>query len=633
MSFAVIGMFLLTFANQMEIVSIGVIAQKGPDFFELFGPIKDNDILDVNQITKEQLLTRWNELSTNDPNLVTKEDTIKFMTGVRPKGIVDRVIDMINYVIPVSQNVKGLALMVALVGLLRAVALFWQRYATKLVSIRISRDLRRDYFEHIQGLPMEFYAEHNIGSLSSRVVTDAFAIAEGINAFLTNYLQTPFTIGTTLILCFLTSWQLSLMTFLGFPLIIIPILYMAKKYKKVSRQLQKNQENFASVLVEFLSGIQTVKIYAMEEFSHKKYMEQNSLMARLEQKSAKYDLSARPVVHSIAMFLLAGTLLYGLYVLKMNVPEILVYCGFLYIFYEPVKKFAEENSTILWGAAAAERMDEVLQTMPTIKDKEDAEHLETLNHEIEFKDVWFRYKEEWVLKGLNFKVERGKTVALVGPTGAGKSTIAQLIPRLYDVQKGEILIDGKPLNTFTQKSLRQNIAFVPQKPFLFYDTVSENISIGRPFSRTQVEHAARMAHAEEFIVKLPNKYDTQLSEAGKDLSGGQQQRLAIARALLKNSPILIMDEATSSLDAVSEDHIKRAISQLQGKVTQIIIAHRLSTIENADKIIYLEHGKKVAEGTRDELLKNCDGFRIMWEMMHRKTEKEDKVEQEQEASI
>ncbi len=242
--------------------------------------------------------------------------------------------------------------------------------------------------------------------------------------------------------------------------------------------------------------------------------------------------------------------------------------------------------------------------------------MDTFLESIEFRNVSFRYKNDWIIKNLSFKVRKGETVAIVGPTGAGKSTIVKLLPRLYDIQEGEILIDNHPLKSYTQRSLRESIAFVPQKPFLFYDTVFENIAYGRPFTQKEICAAARSAHAEEFIVKLPGEYQFKLEEGGKNLSGGQQQRLAIARALVKKAPILVMDEATSSLDAISEGKIKDAICELHGKLTQIIIAHRFSTIEHADRIIYMEEGKKVAEGTKDELLVSCPNFRLMWEMMH-----------------
>ena len=278
-----------------------------------------------------------------------------------------------------------------------------------------------------------------------------------------------------------------------------------------------------------------------------------------------------------------------------------------------MKKFAEENSKIQKGVVAAERLYEVLDIKPQIYDKKEAKDLESFKDIIEFDKVWFRYEEKWILKDLSFHVKKGETVALVGGTGVGKSTIVQLLPRLYDIQKGEIRVDGMPLQSYTQKSLREQISFVPQKPFLFYDTIGANISYGKPFSQEEIERAAKKAHAHEFIEHLPKAYDTMLAETGKNFSGGQQQRLAIARALVKKAPILILDEATSSLDAVSENKIKMAIRELHGEVTQILIAHRLSTIEYADRIIFLQEGSKLAEGTKEELLEICPEFRLMWE--------------------
>lgn len=616
--FVVLTMCLLTIASQLEIFTLGVITKKGPDFFELFAPIEKGKLQRVDSLTLNDVVNRWSEIDEQDRGYISKAEAALFLDKWKKKDFIERAIQKFNSFFPVSENLLNLAAMIIFVALFKASMLFCNRFNARLISIRISRDLRQDYFEHIQSLPMEFYQKFDIGSLSSRVVGDAALIAEAVNACLVNYLQTPFTVVTTLTLCFLTSWRLSLIVFFGLPCILIPIVFLAKRVRRVSKQIQQNQERFSSVLIDFLAGVQTVKVFAMEDFSLQKYREQNQRMAKLEKKSARYDLSTRPIVHTIGMFFLATALVYGLYVLRMNVAEILFYCGLLYIFYEPIKKFAEENSHIQRGLSAVERLQEVMQLKPQIEDCENAASLEGLNQEIEFDNVWFRYGEEWVLKGLSFTVPKGKTVAIVGPTGAGKSTIVQLLPRLYDIQEGEIRVDGKPLKTYTQRSLRDQIAFVPQKPFLFLDTIKANIAFGRNFSQEDIEEAAIKAHAEEFICRLPEGYHTELAESGKNLSGGQQQRLAIARALVKKAPILVMDEATSSLDPVSENHIKNAIKELRGQVTQIIIAHRLSTIEDADKIIYIEKGQKIAEGTKEELLRDCTGFRLMWEMLHRR---------------
>lgn len=619
MGFALITMCLLTFASQMEILTIGVITQKGPDFFELFAPTKDGQRLVTDQVSKGTLEKQWDFIDTQHTGTITKIDALDYMSRQNSGHLVSRVIEMVNHILPISDNLRNLAIVITIVALIKATTLFWHRFNIRLIAIRISRDLRQEYFEHIQSLSMNFYQKHNIGTLSSRVVGDAALVAEAVNACLVNYIQTPFTVATTLTLCFLTSWQLSLIVFFGFPIIFFPIIFIARRVKRISKQIQRNQERFATVLIDFLAGIQTVKVFAMEEFSLKKYREHNQAMASLEQRSARYDLASRPIVHTIAMFFLATVLLYGLYVLHLGISEVLVYGGLLYVFYEPIKKFAEENSHIQRGVSAAERIFDVMNLKPAIEDEKNAIPITEFKDCIEFDNVWFKYEDQWVLRGISFTIPKGKTVAIVGPTGAGKSTIVQLLPRLYDIQQGDIRIDGKSLQAYTQRSLRELIAFVPQKPFLFLDSVAQNIAFGRDFTIEEIKAAAKKAHADEFIEKLPLGYETELAEGGKNFSGGQQQRLAIARALVKAAPILVMDEATSSLDTVSENRIKMAIHELRGQVTQVIIAHRLSTIEDADKIVYLQEGQKIAEGTKEELLESCPGFRQMWDAMHQKS--------------
>lgn len=614
--FTLIASLLFTISGQMEMFALGVITKKGPSFFELFAPMKNEVLTPSNSVSKEALDSRFRELDKDNTGVVTKEETALFVQKHSKKGVIDTGLDYISQVFPIEKSVYYLVIGLIFVALFKAVTLFCYRFGAKLLSIRISQNLRQEYFEHLQSLPISFYQEHNIGSLSSRVVNDAYIIADAINSMLINYLQTPFAFITTLLLCFAVSWQLSIAVFFGFPLLVFPIIFLAQRIRKIAKQIQKKQEAFASVLIEFLSGIQTIKIFAMEEFSLKKYTEHNQQMALLEKKSARYDISSRPILHTIGIFCLVTALLFGLYGLQLELHEVLFYCALLSGVYEPIKKFAEENGRVQRGIAASDRMSEVLSVKPHINDHDGAAILSDFKESIEFDNVSFGYGAEPVLQGLSFTVKKGEKVAIIGPTGAGKSTIVLLLPRLYDIQKGEIRIDGKSISSYTQKSLRDSIAFVPQKPFLFFDTVHENISFGKNYSRKDIEQAAIQAHADEFIRNLAEGYDTPLAEAGKSLSGGQQQRIAIARALVKKAPILVMDEATSSLDAISEEHIKQALKGLKGQITQIIIAHRLSTIEDADRIIYLDKGVKIAEGTKDELMVSCPQFKKMWDLLY-----------------
>ncbi len=596
--------------------SLGVIAKKGPDFFELFSPLENNHLTTTTSVSKDALIERFDAIDSAHQGVITKADTDGFINAHKKPGIISLGLSYVNELIPIENSVSCLIFALIGVALFKAITLFSYRFGTRLLAIRVSRDMRQSYFEHLQKLPMSFYQEHNIGSLSSRVVNDATMIADGINSMLVNYMQAPFALITTLGLCFAISWQLSLAVFFGFPALVLPIVFLARRIKRIAKQIQKKQEGFASVLIEFLAGIQTIKIFNMEDFSLKKYTADNDQMAHLETRSARYDIASRPILHTIGIFCLVAALLFGLYGLELPLHEVLFYCGLLTTVYEPIKKFAEENGRIQRGIAASERMGEVLLLQPQVSDKDGAEKLAGFSSTITFENVTFAYRKQPVLTNVSFTIPKGKTVAIVGPTGAGKSTIAQLMVRLYDVQEGRILIDGKDIKECTQASLRECIGFVPQRAFLFFDTVAENISFGRPFTQAQIEQAARQAHAAEFIEKLPQGYNTLLAEAGKSLSGGQQQRIAIARAFIKESPILIMDEATSSLDAVSEEQIKLALQEVKGKATQIIIAHRLSTIEDADHIIYLDKGQKIAEGTKDELFISCPPFKKMWDLLH-----------------
>jgi len=582
-----IALIGLTLANQMEVLTFGILSDIHTEPLPLSMSNGEDEV-------KRAATTRNADVSH---------------VGRFSK----RAVRLVKERLHLEKGLKHFIVLLCFVAVFKACFLFFSRYSTQILSIRISRNLRERFFEHIQCLPMSFYQKYNIGALSSRVASDANQIATAFGSLLTNYIQVPFTVATTLALCFYISWPLSLIVFFCTPLIALPLIVITRKVKHISHQLQHNQEIFQSVVIDFLSGIKTIKIFAMEAFSCKKYREKNNRMAKLEAKTAKYDLISRPVVHTITISCLATVMIVGSHVLNMQIPELIVFVGLLHLFYGPVKKFADENANVQRGVVAAQRLFEVLNVKPQIQDLPSAIEFKAFEKAIEFDKVWFRYKEQWILKDLSFSIKKGETVAIVGATGVGKSTIVQLIPRLYDVQRGEIRFDGKSLHHYTQKSLREHIAFVPQETVLFCDTIAANIAYGRPLPRQAIIQAARKAHAHEFISQMPKTYDTMLAETGNTFSGGQQQRLAIARALAKNAPILILDEATSSLDPLSEGKIKAAIRALQGEITQILIAHRLSTIEYADRIIYLDKGRKLAEGTREELLDTCPEFCAMWE--------------------
>lgn len=619
---------LLTVTSQMEIFCLGFVAQRGPNFFQLFGDVKGTELETVKEVRYETVEKRWQELDADKRGYVTVEDTQRYMTQFPNTDKIGKIINWIDGYVDVKRDVRHLALILFGVAFCKALMLFFHQFLTSLLSIRISRDLRQAYFEHIQKLPMVFYHTNDKGCISTRLAGDTVRIADSLTAMFTNYFQTPFAIVTSLAFCFYTSWKLSLVIFLGLPLIVFPILTIARKVKRIAREQQTLQERFASVLFDFIGGIQTIKVFAMEAFSLKKFSEHNRMIARLEKKNARYSHSARPIVHCIGILCLGTTMLIGLYALEMTLSEVLVFSGMLYMFYEPVKKFAEQNNTIQRGIVSAERLFDILAVKPEIEDLPNAVELTEFKESLTFENVWFRYGGEWVLKDLSFTIRRGETIAIVGPTGAGKSTITHLIPRLYDVQKGRILIDGRPIGEYTQASIKECVGVVPQRPFLFADTIATNIAYGRPYSREEIEAAAMGAQADEFIRRMPQGYDTYIGETG--LSGGQQQRLAIARVLVKKAPILIMDEATSSLDSVNERKIRDALEPLKGKITQILVAHRLPAIEHADRILYLEEGRLVASGTRDELLKSCSGFRLMWETLYNQAKNTDGSSRRQE---
>lgn len=608
--FVIISLFALVITNQMEMCSLGMLSRQGVDFFSLFGK-KDN------AISFQDVQAVWPEISQGESS-ITPVLANAYLHKKKKHKLLEKFFYKFNRRDSEVETLQSILWVIVWVAILKAICLFISRYSLQVFCIRISRDLREQYFAHIQTLPLSFYQKYDIGSLSTRIVNDSSQIARSFNSLLINYIQTPISIVASICGCLLISWKLSLIIFIGLPSLVIPIIVVTKKVKKITRQLQKNQESFVSVLLDLLSGIQIIKAFRMEAFSLEKYRSQNNQMAHLEKKSAKYDLLTRPILHTVTTLCIALIFLLGLHILALELSEIIMFCGLLYLFYEPIKKFTEENMNVQKGVVAAERLLEVLQIQPKVKDQDNAIDIIDFHSTLEFNNVWFRYENRWVLKNISFSIKKGEVVAIIGTTGSGKSTLVQLIPRLYEPERGKILIDGKPLHTYTKKSLRKIISFATQNPFLFCDTIRNNICHGNPYSINEVEDAARQAYADEFIQEMPHKYATLIAERGKNLSGGQKQRIAIARALVRQAPILILDEATSSLDVISEGYIKDAIRELRGQCTQIIIAHRLSTIEDADRIILLQKGEIIAQGHYKELLVSSPEFQLLWKVHYKK---------------
>lgn len=498
------------------------------------------------------------------------------------------------------------------VGLFNAGFLFFSKYLTKILSVRICRDLRNACFSHLQKLPLSFFTKYDRGKLSTRVITDANQIALSFNSFVTNYLHMPFIVICTLTICMTLSWKLTLGLFLGVPLVILPLKFITKKIRQISHSMQQRQESFASVIIDHLSGIGTIKSFQLEAYSIKKYEQENARMVAFDEKIQKYDMMSRPITHFLMTLMLLGILYSGIHLLGMSFPDIVVYCGVLHKLYGPFKQFSEENANVQRGVVAAMRIDDVMKEKQEGGD-EDLQRLSPLKDSFAFEQVSFSYATDPVLSKISFSLNKGEVLAITGATGSGKSTLLKLFSRLYEIKSGKIFFDGEDISTKTLSSLREQFSVVSQEPFFFNDTIRANLTFGKEIKEEQIVAAAKKACIHDFILSLENGYETVVEEMGKNLSGGQKQRLSIARALLRGGSILLLDEATSSLDAVSEQMISKALSNMKGEITQVIVAHRLSTIQHADKILFLERGQVKAYGTLAEVMENAPGFSAMWQ--------------------
>mgnify|MGYP001292055386 CR=1 FL=1 len=484
---------------------------------------------------------------------------------------------------------------------------FMYSYLLEMVGQCVIRDLRNKIYAHLHDMPLNFCYSHPTGELISRIMNDVTMLQGSVTHALIRTLRDFFSVIGLLGVIFFMDWRLALVSLLFLPAATVPIIVFGKKFRKISTTYQTKIGEATSQLHETIAGVRIVKAFGMERFEKQRFGNKlQSIMDTLMQET-KYSCLSHPMIEFLGGIGMAMIIWFGgTQVLQGNSTPgaFMSFLTALIMLYEPVKGVSKINTTIQQGLAASTRIFTLLDLQPDISEAADAVALKPFSHSIVFADVSFHYENnEMVIKHLNLRVNRGEVLAVVGPSGSGKTTLANLLPRFYEVSEGALYIDDVDIRRATFASLRSQMALVTQQTILFNDTVRNNIAYGLPnCPEEKIIEAAQTAFALDFIMELPQGFDTIIGESGARLSGGQQQRISIARALLKDAPILILDEATSALDTESEREVQKALENLMQNRTTIVIAHRLSTIQNADRIVVLKDGQLVEEGTHGELL-------------------------------
>ena len=522
------------------------------------------------------------------------------------------------YVTQLIGNV-GATTTLLLIGLFLAFTTFLKTGAYLLSSATIIpirtgvvRDIRNQLYAKITSLPLGFFSEERKGDIIARMTGDVGEIESSIMSSLDMLFKNPILIISYFTALLFISWQLTLFTLVFVPVFGWFMGFVGRKLKRKSIEAQSLWSDTMSQVEETLGGLRIIKAFCAEEKMNNRFSSINNHYRSSVQRVNIRQQMAHPMSEFLGTVLIIIVLwVGGILVLDQQIlsgPTFIYYLVMLYSIINPLKDFSKASYNIPKGLASMERVDKILKAENTIKEPTNAKHISAFEHQIEFRHVSFRYGEQWVLRDINLVIPKGKTIALVGQSGSGKSTLVDLIPRYYDVQQGEVLIDGINVKDLGIHDLRQLIGNVNQEAILFNDSFIGNITFGVDHAtQEQVEQAARIANAHEFIMQSEHGYDTNIGDRGGRLSGGQRQRVSIARAILKNPPILILDEATSALDTESERLVQDALERLMKTRTTVAIAHRLSTIKNADEICVLHEGQIVERGTHEELLK-IDGY-------------------------
>ncbi|MFN4246543.1 MAG: ABC transporter ATP-binding protein [Flavipsychrobacter sp.] len=476
------------------------------------------------------------------------------------------------------------------------------------IRYALLRKLRDDMFTKILSLPIGFFTEERKADLISRMTNDINEIEVSIMNVLESFIREPLTIIFVLVSMILISPQLTVFLVLFLPIAGFVIGRIGKSLKKPSNLAQEYLGSILGIIDETIAGMRVVKAFNAERHQQLKFRETNNTLFRVRKQISRRKELGSPMSETMGVIVVCMILWYGGKLIfsgqsSLTGPFFLTYIGLFYMIINPIKNLSTALNNVQKGAAALDRIEHLLNADNTITDKSDAKSISTFSQSIELKDVRFAYGDKVILDNINLTIQKGKTIALVGPSGAGKSTLADLIPRFHDVTAGEILIDGINVKDYKLFDLRKQMGVVSQEPILFNDTIYNNITLGTGgASAEQVQEAARIANAHNFITQKPDGYETIVGDRGAKLSGGERQRVTIARAVLKNPPILILDEATSSLDTESERIVQDAINTLMKNRTCVVIAHRLSTVQHADEIIVLEKGKVMERGTHNELI-------------------------------
>jgi subfamily B ATP-binding cassette protein MsbA len=505
-----------------------------------------------------------------------------------------------------AEMLKLIPIAIIIIYLIKGSCSYGQTVLMNFIGQRVVTDLRNDLYNHIQRQSLSFFTKNPTGILMSRITNDVNLIQGAVSEAVTSLFKDSFTLIGLVFVIFYRDWKLAIIAVFVFPLTIYPIAKFGEKMRKVATGTQVTMGSLTSLLQETISGTRIVKAFGMEDYEGKRFAKENEDLFRLFMKSVSIRAISSPFMEFLGGLGIAVIVFYGGYQVIKGASTPGTFFSFLtalIMLYEPVKRLTNVNNTIQQGIAAAIRVFSIMDITPEIKNRENAVNLPQIQDKIEIKNVTFSYDGEPVLKDINLNIKSGEVVAFVGMSGGGKTTLVNLIPRFYDVAEGKILIDGYDIRNVTMQSLRGQIGIVTQQTILFNDTVRNNIAYGDiKKSDGDLIEAAKAANAYHFVKNLPKGFDTVIGEQGARLSGGERQRLSIARALLKDAPILILDEATSSLDTEAEMEVQQALENLMEGRTTLVIAHRLSTISHANRIIVIVSGEIVEEGTHDSLM-------------------------------